>query len=278
MIEKYHVQITANALDDSLSPNAIGIISRGNIESDTIFSEIEGISDGYVVTAQHFNNTDLEDCKDFIDYAQDATVDTFIEALSTADEDEKEDLYIQAFYNFGRLTHCVQDFYSHTNWVNLTGNEVSVWNESIENPNIDNPAALKTGRYTGLSQFWDDVKFGLFGTSINYDKTYLGDKNVSHCLLNKDEPGTFADKAFQEREGTSGFELACADATLHTTQEWDQILAELDEQLNDEEYAQLLQELEEFSPTLDEVSDYWNNCCREFNQSMEEERTEAGSD
>ncbi len=278
MIEKYHVQITANALDDSLSNNAIGVISRGNIESDTIFSEREGISDGYVVTAQHFNNTDLEDCKDFIDDAQDATVDTFIEALSATDEDEKEDLYIQAFYNFGRLTHCVQDFYSHTNWVNLTGDEVSVWNESIENPNIDNPAALKTARYTGFSQFCDDVKFGILGYNIDYDKTYLGDKDLSHGILNKDEPGTTADKAFQEREGSSGFELACEDATLHTTQEWGQILEELDEQLDDAQYAQLMEELEGFSPTLDEVSDYWNNCCREFNQSMEEEHKEHGSD
>lgn len=274
LITIYHALITNDALVNYLPPQAIGMITRGNVDSDEINTKQKDISDGYEVKAQHFNNTTMESGLDFLEDSEDVTVDAFVKAANSADGDEKEELYMQALYDFGRHTHCIQDFYSHTNWINQTGNTISLWNGNIENANIDNPEKLKTSKYSESKQIWDSLCFWRSNDlkeGIGYEETYLENTNLTHELLNKDKPGTIADKSFEAKEGVSGFDLACSDATIHTSKEWQDVLEEVDDQLDDEEYAAFLEDLQEFSPTEEEIKEYWPNCAKEFNEAMKEE-------
>jgi hypothetical protein len=133
MIAKYHTSITHDALESYFSNPILNLISEANVDSDTLFEEKEGVSDNYNVTAQHFNNTSLEECEDFLKQAEEVAIDSLVEAVRTTDGADVSENYTEAFYNVGRLMHCIQDFYSHTNWINQTGDEVVVWNEDIEN-------------------------------------------------------------------------------------------------------------------------------------------------
>ena len=109
MIGKYHTSITNEALGESFNGYAINYIGKGNIDSDELRDEITGVTDGYNLSAQHFNKTSLEECKKFLDSAQEVVIDDFIKAAkANSNEDE---YYEQAFYDFGRLIHNIQDFY-----------------------------------------------------------------------------------------------------------------------------------------------------------------------
>ena len=148
MIGKYHTSITNEALGTSFNGYAVNYIEKGNIDSDELRDYKEGITDGYDLSAQHFNKTSLEKCDEFLEDAQDVVLEDFIEAAK-ADGAEEDELYEQAFYDLGRLVHNIQDFYSHTNWINL--NQDELWNEDIDNPNVDDPEKFKTGDYSYCS-------------------------------------------------------------------------------------------------------------------------------
>lgn len=271
MIGKYHIAITNDALGNHFNNSALEYVTKGNLDSDKLRLNIFGITDGYDLSAPHFNKTSKEECKNFLDCAQEVVTDDFVQA---AKSDEEED-YAQAFYDLGRMIHNIQDFYSHSNWINLTEGEEKIWNEDIENPNVDNPQNFKTGSYSYVSQFLDKINpFYESYLKENYDDLYAGSSDISHYGLNKDNPGTIADEIYKERTGDSGFELAKSDATLHTEKKWKEIEADLKETLSESEYKKLNQKMAEFDASQEDYDKDLNNLRGNFNDDMKVEDKE----
>lgn len=101
MDEPYHRAITMRALGDRFSPRALQAIIAANLSLDTLIGQIG--HDEY-----HFDNNAFEASYAFVE-ARRAEVRPLLEA---------GDL-MGAWRAFGKLTHVVQDFYAHTNYVTL---------------------------------------------------------------------------------------------------------------------------------------------------------------
>ena len=101
MLQKYHVQILQRALGEIFSPAALAKISQANVYQDRIGAQFG--HDEY-----HFDNNAFEKSYVYID-EQRALV---LSSLHRGDTDS-------AWSAFGRLTHTVQDFYAHSNYIDL---------------------------------------------------------------------------------------------------------------------------------------------------------------
>lgn len=268
MIRPTHESITVKALttkplsSDSINvdfnSSTLNLIEESNINAD---SKKSRAAKGYKVDAQHFNNESIEDCTKFLKKTEQVVIDDFIKAAKISDDNKDDESYMQAFYDLGRLMHVIQDFYAHSNWINQTGNEVKTWNESATNPKINNPEKLKTGKYNTVAEWFQKRWHEIHPSSSkklkegkNYDETYVETSNQSHFILNKDKSGTIADKAFEAKTGASGFDLACKDATQHSTEKWQEILKTLDEKLDDKTYQELMDDIKNFEPTVKNIN------------------------
>ena len=268
MIGKYHSQITTEALSSSFNNSAINYIEQGNLDSDKLRSKIPNITDGYNLSAQHFNKTSLQNCDEFLEKAQSVVIDDFIQAAK-ADDKDADEYYEQAFYDLGRLIHNIQDFYSHTNFVNL--NQDEIWNEYIENPNVDNKKQLKTGEYSYFSQFIDKINpFYKWFIEKNYEDMYEGTSKVSHYGLNKDEPNTIADRIYKEKFGVSAFDLAEDFATAHTKEKWEEIDSILREELTAAEYSSLCRDIASFDLDGEDYHENLQTLRANFNEDIKE--------
>ena len=268
MIGKYHSQITTEALSSSFNNSAINYIEQGNLDSDKLSSKNPNITNGYNLSAQHFNKTSLQNCDEFLEKAQNVVIDDFIQAAK-ADDKDADEYYEQAFYDLGRLFHNIQDFYSHTNFVNL--NQDEIWNEDIENPNVDNKKQLKTGEYSYFSQFLDKINpFYKWFIGKNYENMYEGTSAISHYGLNKDEPNTIADRIYKEKFGVSAFDLAEDLATAHTKEKWEEINSILREELTVAEYSNLCRDIASFDLEDEDYYENLQNLRANFNEDIKE--------
>ena len=101
MLQKYHVQILQKALGDTFSSVALAKIIRANVYQDRVSAQLG--HDEY-----HFDNNAFEKSYAYIEQ-QRALV---ISSLHQADTNF-------AWSAFGRLTHTIQDFYAHSNYIDL---------------------------------------------------------------------------------------------------------------------------------------------------------------
>lgn len=101
MLTQYHASITRNALSEYFSPRALEAIIAANLEQDNLRGQIG--HDEY-----HFDNNAFEKSYAFIE----AQRTLAISSLQDGDQPA-------AWTAFGRLTHTAQDFYAHTNYVDL---------------------------------------------------------------------------------------------------------------------------------------------------------------
>ena len=101
MLQKYHVEILQQALDGTFSPAALAKITAANLYQDRISAQFG--HDEY-----HFDNNAFEKSHAYIE-EQRALV---ISSLQREDN-------ASAWSAFGRLTHTVQDFYAHSNYIDL---------------------------------------------------------------------------------------------------------------------------------------------------------------
>lgn len=262
MIGVNHYSITEDALNNRLNDDAIYYVSEANRDSDVIEDENKFNIFKPYNAPQHFNKTTKEEGLNFLENAQDVVIDDLKEASKT-DDDEA---YAQALYDFGRLSHCIQDFYSHTNLINQTGPEVKIWNETTDE--LDN---VKTTDYGVISQFFDMINpfFKMYAES-NYDSLYEGNSKVSHYTMNKDEKGTLADVLYEKNTGTSGFELAMKDASVHTEQKWEEIMDELKSELTNEEFDNLRENLDDFDLSADIFDENRDEYRQNFEEDMED--------
>jgi hypothetical protein len=117
MLKSYHLEITRLAMGERFSPNALEKITAANLYQDRLFGLIG--HDEY-----HFDGSAFEKSYRYVE-GQRAQV---ISSLMANDA-------VSAWSAFGRLTHTVQDFYSHSNYVEL-------WLGSRSNGKVPTPAEI----------------------------------------------------------------------------------------------------------------------------------------
>jgi hypothetical protein len=101
MLQKYHVEILQQALGGTFSPPALAKITEANVYQDRLSAQIG--HDEY-----HFDNNAFEKSYAYVEEQRARVISSL----------RKEDA-ASARSAFGRLTHTVQDYYAHTNYIDL---------------------------------------------------------------------------------------------------------------------------------------------------------------
>jgi hypothetical protein len=101
MLQKYHVEILQQALYGTFSPAALAKITAANLHQDRISAQFG--HDEY-----HFDNNAFVKSHAYIEEQRALTITSL----------HKEDTP-SAWSAFGRLTHTAQDFYAHSNYIDL---------------------------------------------------------------------------------------------------------------------------------------------------------------
>jgi len=101
MLTQYHKSITRKALNEQFGPRALEAIIAANLQLDNLSGQIG--HDEY-----HFDNNAFKKSYAFIEEQRMQTITSL----------QKMDIPA-AWAAFGRLTHTAQDFYAHTNYVDL---------------------------------------------------------------------------------------------------------------------------------------------------------------
>ena len=102
MLIKYHITMTRKALSEHFSPHALEAILAANLKQDDLLTGQIG-HDEY-----HYDNNAIAESDHYLEEQRALT----IAAL------HNEDL-ASAWAAFGRLIHTAQDFYAHSNYVDL---------------------------------------------------------------------------------------------------------------------------------------------------------------
>lgn len=101
MLTPYHIEMMHLALDDLFSPRALEKLIQANVNQDRLRGQIG--HDEY-----HFDNNAFDQSYAYIEGQRALT----ISSLMAHDVPS-------AWSAFGRLTHTVQDFYAHSNFIDL---------------------------------------------------------------------------------------------------------------------------------------------------------------
>jgi hypothetical protein len=101
MLTQYHIEIMLNALGDRFSPRAMSTVIHANVNQDRFNTQIG--RDEY-----HFDNNAFAKSYAYIEEQRALTVTAL----------QKNDA-LSAWSAFGRMTHTLQDFYAHSNYITL---------------------------------------------------------------------------------------------------------------------------------------------------------------
>jgi len=117
MLKPYHIEMTRLALGEHFSSDALEKITDANLYQDRLLGQVG--HDEY-----HFDGSAFEKSYAYVEEQRALTISSLLanDALS-------------AWSAFGRLTHAVQDFYSHSNYVDL-------WLASRSNGTIPAPSEI----------------------------------------------------------------------------------------------------------------------------------------
>jgi hypothetical protein len=101
MLERFHVEIMHLALEEVLSPRALKKTIRANLHQDRLLGQIG--HDEY-----HFDNNAFDKSYAYLEEQRALVVSSLVANDAPT-----------AWSAFGRLTHTVQDFYAHSNYVEM---------------------------------------------------------------------------------------------------------------------------------------------------------------
>ena len=142
MLPWYHAEITRRAIKDMFSAAALEKIVWANLYQDRLTAQIG--HDEF-----HFDNNAFERSYAYIDEQRGLV----LSALRLKDA-------LSAWLAFGRLTHTVQDFYAHSNYIELwvfrqqNGTHTTVSEINPVDPDLLDSRALRSGRiYLPLEVF-----------------------------------------------------------------------------------------------------------------------------
>jgi hypothetical protein len=143
MLKPYHIEMTRLAIGEHFSTNAFEKIIAANIDQDRLLGQIG--HDEY-----HFDGSAFEKSYQYVEEQRTLTVSS----LRTGDT-------ASAWSAFGRLAHAVQDFYSHSNYVDLWLSRQPQKTASVPSkidpvdPDLLNNPSLSSGRvYLPLEAFY----------------------------------------------------------------------------------------------------------------------------
>jgi hypothetical protein len=134
MLTRYHIEMMHLALDDVFSSPALKKIIRANLSQDCVLGQIG--HDEY-----HFDNNAFEKSYAYIQEQR---------ALTASSLKANDAPSAQAA--FGRLTHTAQDFYAHSNyidlWLNHQPNGVTPLPSDVDpmDPHLLHTGALRSGK------------------------------------------------------------------------------------------------------------------------------------
>src|SRR5712691_2058335 len=251
-----HREITTVALKDRLSPAALHLVLRANRESDDLSQQSNN--------AQHFDNclkpSDFDCGLTFAKRLKRAALGYL--GLASLETGAVRDGYVgSALYAMGRLLHAMQDFYSHSNWINLTGPASQIWNESFSNTGAPIPGTLKSGAWAtwrdGPHEVLDptpaaarpsyaEAKAGPlppqphYWESSEFYSKYLTGETLRHGELNKDQYYTIGDDVFFFKYQVRGYDVAFEDAKGHSRRKWEEFASELAQVTRPERAADIL--------------------------------------
>jgi len=223
-----HEQITADALkttpwDDRPSLSIVAIANRGQDRSPNTKKN-----------EYHFDNCKFKESLDYIIAQRKIVVDN------------ARNNPLESVRAFGRLLHAVQDFYAHSNWIELKASNVSLPRNPAPAPKVaevadkiglwkgfatGTPVAVlaATATYTpakpnGLvSGIWHGL-WSLEKDHPNCPKNTPVHGNLFLEGLNKDYESATAAKAF-EKYGVNGYQVAVELAKRETLAEWQRLEA-----------------------------------------------------
>ena len=101
MLTQYHTEIMLNALGERFSPRAMSAIIHANLNQDRLSGQFG--HDEF-----HFDNNAFEKSYAYIEEQRALTISAL----------QKNDA-LSAWSAFGRMTHTLQDFYAHSNYITL---------------------------------------------------------------------------------------------------------------------------------------------------------------
>ena len=101
MLTQYHIEIMLNALGERFSPRAMSAVIHANLNQDRLSGQFG--HDEF-----HFDNNAFEKSYAYIEEQRAFTVSAL----------QKNDA-LSAWSAFGRMTHTLQDFYAHSNYITL---------------------------------------------------------------------------------------------------------------------------------------------------------------
>ena len=191
----YHLEICKRALADQISYRALNVISKANIGQDNIRYQFRHPHFHFDSNAFEVSYKYIEDQRNIV--------------MEINNSDEK---LHSAWKAFGRLTHVVQDFYAHSNYIQL-------WLDSFSNQEKPPPQQVDSmdikimqdpDLHSGNVYLLDWLAFipGFYGLS-----RYLTPTN-SHTNMNLDHPN----RGMQ-------FSYAIEAAVKRTVYEYNQIAA-----------------------------------------------------
>jgi len=101
MLTEYHIEIMFESLGDHLGTRALGVMTTANVKQDQIYGQF-----GH--NEFHFDKNAFAKTYSYIE-EQRALVGASLQKKDVA----------SAWQAFGRMTHTVQDFYAHSNYITL---------------------------------------------------------------------------------------------------------------------------------------------------------------
>jgi len=180
MLKPYHIETTRLALGEQFSSRALKQITAANLHQDRLLGQI-----GH--EEYHFDGSAFKKSNRYVEEQRALTISSLVANHAPS-----------AWAAFGKLSHAVQDFYSHSNYVDLwlsshsNGTRPTPPEIDPVDPDIINTPALRSGTiYLPLEAFYFLPPLKPLAMSML--------PRDSHAWMNLDSPeqGTNFEYAFQ---------------------------------------------------------------------------------
>lgn len=168
MRAEYHRQITEEALRGFFSSRALRIITRSNLSQDSIVGQL-------FHNEFHFDNNKIMEGFSYIKKQKETVVASIL-------SNEVEN----SWRAFGRLTHSLQDFFAHSNYVKLWFDVKKNSQNDIDNIPTDCPEIINHPTFHSHTVYFPLDIFGLILGSSRLIYKFLPED--SHTKMNLDSP------------------------------------------------------------------------------------------
>jgi hypothetical protein len=198
--KEYHISITKNAIGEFFDQSALDEIFQANVSQDRLVYQL-GFTPHF-----HFDNNKIKESLAYVD----SQLDEIIELAKSESQGHQQRAA------FGRLCHAIQDFYAHSNYIDLWLEENGGLNGT--NPQdvngLDEKLLNHPKLITGDFKIWRDIFYYIPLMNRFLRKIYI--PPYSHEAMNLDNPNI----------GIK-FEYAVEAAKQRTKFEFDQVMEKL---------------------------------------------------